>query len=104
MKFLYLLLTVLLFSCSSPANKATNNKTNPADTCCVKDTASNKTLTAMQSVITCPKCRYQKTETMPTDVCLLKYTCTNCKAGLRPKHGDCCVFCTYGTHKCPSMQ
>lgn len=56
------------------------------------------------SEITCPKCNFKKKESMPTDVCLLKYTCTGCRAELFPKEGDCCVFCTYGTEKCPSKQ
>jgi hypothetical protein len=103
--FVLTLVTLFFIGC----NNATQNakaviNTNLSDTCCVKDTVSKKTEPALQSVITCPKCGYKKTETMPTDVCLLKYTCQNCKAELRPKHGDCCVFCTYGTKKCPSMQ
>ncbi|MES2680634.1 MAG: GDCCVxC domain-containing (seleno)protein [Bacteroidota bacterium] len=56
------------------------------------------------SIITCPKCNFKKSEEMPTEVCQLKYTCTNCQAVLYPKEGDCCVFCTYGDHKCPSKQ
>jgi hypothetical protein len=23
---------------------------------------------------------------------------------LKPKQGDCCVYCSYGTVKCPPMQ
>ncbi|WP_435522049.1 GDCCVxC domain-containing (seleno)protein [Cupriavidus taiwanensis] len=23
---------------------------------------------------------------------------------LRPRQGDCCVFCSYGSNKCPSIQ
>ena len=56
------------------------------------------------SEITCPKCRYKKIERMPTDVCVITYTCKNCKVQLHPKDGDCCVFCTYGNHKCPSKE
>ena len=58
----------------------------------------------LQSEITCPKCGNKKTETMPTDVCVLKYTCEKCKADLTPKNGDCCIFCSYGSVKCPSKQ
>lgn len=58
----------------------------------------------LQSEITCPNCNHKKMETLPTEVCLLKYTCGKCKTDLFPKEGDCCVFCSYGTHKCPSMQ
>lgn len=65
------------------------------------DTIAEASIT---SDITCPKCGYTKTETMPTDVCQIKYTCQKCNAVMYPKDDDCCVFCTYGTHKCPSMQ
>ena len=41
---------------------------------------------------------------MPTDACLYFYTCTGCGTRLRPKHGDCCVFCSYGDVPCPPKQ
>lgn len=41
---------------------------------------------------------------MPTDACLWFYECERCKAMLYPKAGHCCVFCSYGTHKCPPIQ
>lgn len=58
----------------------------------------------LQSVLTCPRCGYSVRETMPTDACLFFYECGNCKALLRPKAGDCCVFCSFGSVKCPSKQ
>lgn len=58
----------------------------------------------IQSTITCPECGHAKVETMPTDACQWFYECENCKAVLRPKSGDCCVFCSYGTNKCPPIQ
>ncbi len=58
----------------------------------------------LKSTITCPHCSHQKTETMPTDACLYFYECTACHVTLRPKPGDCCVFCSYGSAKCPPMQ
>ncbi|MBL7930501.1 MAG: hypothetical protein JNL60_01280 [Bacteroidia bacterium] len=54
--------------------------------------------------MTCPKCGFKKSEIMPTGTCKLKYNCTNCRAEFLPKNGDCCVFCSYGDHKCPSKQ
>lgn len=42
--------------------------------------------------------------TMPTDACQYFYECANCGAMLRPKLGDCCVFCSYGSVKCPPVQ
>lgn len=56
------------------------------------------------SEITCPQCGFQKEEIMPVDACEYFYTCANCQAMLRPKAGDCCVFCSYGSRKCPPMQ
>src|SRR5258708_37668847 len=102
MKKQIFLLTIigLLFSCSQK-NESENLKTN-SDSSSVS--AEVKKELPGQSEITCPKCGFKKTETMPTDVCLLKYTCTGCRAELEPKEGDCCVFCTYGTKKCPSKQ
>ena len=41
---------------------------------------------------------------MPTDACQFFYDCATCGALLRPKPGDCCVFCSYGTVPCPSRQ
>ena len=59
---------------------------------------------ALQSVITCPLCGSQRNETMPTNACLYFYECQSCKTTLRPKSGDCCVFCSYGSVKCPPIQ
>ena len=46
----------------------------------------------------------QEIETMPTDACLFFYECTGCRVRLRPKPGDCCVFCSYGDVPCPPKQ
>jgi len=58
----------------------------------------------LESVITCPHCATAKSEAMPTDACRFFYTCTGCGATLRPKPGDCCVFCSYGSVPCPPIQ
>lgn len=58
----------------------------------------------LESTITCPACETTKTEMMPTDACQYFYDCTGCGVVLRPKHGDCCVFCSYGTVPCPPVQ
>lgn len=58
----------------------------------------------LQSTITCPLCGASKSETMPTDACMYFYDCTGCGAVLKPKAGDCCVFCSYGTAPCPPIQ
>jgi hypothetical protein len=58
----------------------------------------------LQSVITCPKCGRRAEETMPTNACLFFYECSQCGATLKPKTGDCCVFCSYGSVPCPPVQ
>ena len=58
----------------------------------------------IQSTITCPECGFSKEETMPKDACAFFYECQNCKIVLKSMEGDCCVYCSYGTDKCPSMQ
>ncbi len=58
----------------------------------------------LKSVITCPKCGHRAEETMPTNACLFFYDCPACGAKLKPKHGDCCVFCSYGSVPCPPIQ
>jgi hypothetical protein len=56
------------------------------------------------SIITCPACGYEKEERMPEDTCVHFYECENCHAILVPAKGECCVFCTYGSVKCPPVQ
>lgn len=58
----------------------------------------------LESIITCPACGARKTETMPSDACLVVYTCHGCGALLRPSAGDCCIFCSYGSAPCPPVQ
>ena len=58
----------------------------------------------LQSVLTCPKCGATSTETMPTDACQFFYECGGCGAVLTPNPGDCCVFCSFGSVKCPPVQ
>jgi len=57
-----------------------------------------------KSVITCPYCGFSKEEEMPTDACQWFYECTSCHTILKPKTGDCCVYCSYATVPCPPIQ
>ncbi|HEY6044301.1 MAG TPA: GDCCVxC domain-containing (seleno)protein [Nitrosospira sp.] len=58
----------------------------------------------LESVLTCPYCGHVKREIMPVDTCQYYYECTGCKTLLRPRPGDCCVFCSFGSVKCPPVQ
>jgi hypothetical protein len=41
---------------------------------------------------------------MPTEACVYFHPCAGCGTVLRPKAGDCCVFCSYGSAPCPPIQ
>jgi hypothetical protein len=58
----------------------------------------------LESVLTCPNCGHRSVETMPTDACIHFHVCAGCGELLKPKTGDCCVFCSYGSVKCPPKQ
>jgi hypothetical protein len=58
----------------------------------------------LESVLTCPRCGLAQREVMPTDACQFFYECKHCGALLRPKPGDCCVFCSFGSVPCPPLQ
>ncbi len=58
----------------------------------------------LTSVLTCPHCGTATTERMPEDACVVVHECPGCHSLLRPLPGDCCVFCSYGSIKCPPVQ
>ncbi len=41
---------------------------------------------------------------MPEASCQFFYECQGCGEVLKPKEGDCCVFCSYGSVPCPPVQ
>lgn len=81
-----------------------NYKRNKMHETCDTCTTYNGQMVALSSIITCPACKHKKHEIMPTDACVYFYECEHCKSRLKPLPGDCCVFCTYGTVKCPPVQ
>ncbi|MFB6258782.1 MAG: GDCCVxC domain-containing (seleno)protein [Flavobacteriales bacterium] len=56
------------------------------------------------STITCPHCGHQEKEEMLIEACQFFYECKGCGELLRPREGDCCVFCSYGDKPCPPVQ
>ena len=58
----------------------------------------------LASTLTCPSCGHARPETMPTAACQWFYECERCRTVLKPKPGDCCVYCSYGTVPCPPVQ
>lgn len=72
--------------------------------CCGQTNNRESDAPELTSTITCPNCGHRKVEIMPTNACAYFYECDNCKTRLSPLKGDCCVYCSYGTVKCPPMQ
>jgi hypothetical protein len=58
----------------------------------------------LRSTITCPHCGHKTEQIMPTNACMFFFDCPACKARLKPRAGDCCVFCSYGSVPCPPIQ
>jgi hypothetical protein len=58
----------------------------------------------LQSVLRCPACGHEEPLVMPIDACAFFHECTGCHSLIRPKAGDCCVFCSYGSVPCPPIQ
>jgi len=57
-------------------------------------------MTDTTTVIRCPACSAEFTETMPADACVYFWICPGCAAVATPKAGHCCVFCSYGLTPC----
>jgi uncharacterized Zn finger protein len=58
----------------------------------------------LRTILTCPECGFAAVEMMPTAACQYFYRCRGCGALLRPKPGDCCVFCSWSSVPCPPVQ
>ena len=58
----------------------------------------------LDGTLRCPVCEFEETCRMPTDACTFFHECKGCHTLLRPTPGDCCVFCSYGSERCPMKQ
>ncbi|MBF9031569.1 hypothetical protein HKCCE3408_14295 [Rhodobacterales bacterium HKCCE3408] len=58
----------------------------------------------LEARLTCPECGASHVAVMPEDACRFFHDCPACGAVLRPKPGDCCVFCSYADMPCPPIQ
>ncbi|MSQ12331.1 MAG: hypothetical protein EXR48_06550 [Dehalococcoidia bacterium] len=56
------------------------------------------------ATLTCPRCGRSQHAELRTDACQFFYEWGHCHAVLRPKKGDCCVFCSYADTRCPMKQ
>jgi hypothetical protein len=56
------------------------------------------------STLTCPHCGHVESLAMPTDACQFFHECKGCGGLIKPKAGDCCVYCSFGDVPCPPIQ
>lgn len=56
------------------------------------------------AILACPMCGEKQKATMPINACQHFYKCQKCGEMLKPKEGDCCMFCSYADTKCPPKQ
>ena len=53
------------------------------------------------AAIRCPACGVESADEMPADACVYVWDCPACRAVVKPRPGDCCVFCSWGSAPCP---
>jgi hypothetical protein len=53
------------------------------------------------ATVVCPDCGHRAREAMPVNACQFFYVCHGCGILLKPREGDCCVFCSYSDRLCP---
>jgi phage terminase large subunit GpA-like protein len=58
----------------------------------------------LASTVTCPSCGTRTEAEMQTDACQFFWACPACGEVIRPRPGDCCVFCSYADVPCPPVQ
>ena len=68
------------------------------------DTKGKKKQKIRTAIIKCPKCGHKNEEKIPTSLWQYFYVCLKCQFELKPKEGECCVFCSYGSVKCMPKQ
>ncbi|WP_420870118.1 GDCCVxC domain-containing (seleno)protein [Catalinimonas alkaloidigena] len=56
------------------------------------------------STLRCPICKHQILKRMPLEKTISEFVCMNCSSIIKTKRHECCVFCTYGSVKCPRAQ
>ncbi|MCW5730669.1 MAG: hypothetical protein KIT20_07925 [Alphaproteobacteria bacterium] len=54
--------------------------------------------------LACPLCGHGQEAETPADACIYFFECAGCGGLLKPRAGDCCVFCSYGERPCPPKE
>ncbi|WP_293596999.1 MULTISPECIES: GDCCVxC domain-containing (seleno)protein [unclassified Polynucleobacter] len=59
---------------------------------------------SLHTTITCPNCRGQESLEISQGYSQHLYRCPSCSTILKPKSGDCCIFCSFGSLDCSSAE
>uniref|UniRef100_UPI00404742C2 GDCCVxC domain-containing (seleno)protein n=1 Tax=Polynucleobacter sp. TaxID=2029855 RepID=UPI00404742C2 len=60
--------------------------------------------TNQTSTITCPHCLGLDILEIPKGESHHLYRCPACSVILKPKSGDCCIFCSFGSIECSNSE
>jgi hypothetical protein len=58
----------------------------------------------LDAIITCPACGYQQIVTMEAFAQRTLWPCPACGSTLRPRPGEHCIYCSFASLPCPSVQ
>ncbi|MGB0846810.1 MAG: GDCCVxC domain-containing (seleno)protein [Thiolinea sp.] len=58
----------------------------------------------LECTLTCPSCQTKESLTMVQGRSESFFTCTHCSTTHLTKLGECCIYCSYGTVSCPTIQ
>lgn len=58
----------------------------------------------LDAVLRCPFCLGEELLRMPENFCEILRPCRFCRRIIRPRPGDCCVYCSFATVPCPPHQ
>ncbi|WP_304608924.1 MULTISPECIES: GDCCVxC domain-containing (seleno)protein [unclassified Polynucleobacter] len=61
-------------------------------------------VTSQHTIITCPNCYGQETLEISQGYSQHLYRCPSCSIILKPRSGDCCIFCSFGSQDCSSAE
>jgi hypothetical protein len=56
------------------------------------------------STLTCPNCGHHTEFQMPVHASKKFFECPHCKTSFSSKEDECCIFCTFGSVRCPATQ
>lgn len=58
----------------------------------------------LHSVVKCPECGAFQMEEMPEEALVLAWECPGCGRVIRAAEGACCIYCSWGSVRCPRAQ